>query len=137
MNAQVRGEALRFLVVGAINTTVTYILYLALLLLFPYSISYTIAYVLGIGFAYFLNTRFVFRVQHTLARFTLFPLVYSAQYITGILALFLAVNLFKIPDRFALIASIVTTVPITFLVSRSILKPSPDSLIFDLDGSGR
>jgi putative flippase GtrA len=124
MNLQIRGEALRFIVIGAINTVATYALYLVLLPQAGYKLAYTAAYVVGIVFAYLLNTRFVFRVRRTLASFTLFPLVYLVQYALGIATLYVAVTLFNVPERFALIASIVVTIPITFLLSRLVLKRS-------------
>lgn len=137
MNTQIRGEALRFLVVGASNTAVTYALYLALLPVAGYSLAYTIAYAIGIAIAYLLNTQIVFRVGHTLAGLALFPLVYVAQYIAGIVVLYLTINLFRVPKQFALIASIVTTVPITFLLSRCILTRSADSRTSEADRGGQ
>lgn len=125
MNPQLRAEAQRFLVIGAINTFATYVLYLALLPRVGYKLAYTIAYVMGIAFAYLLNTRFVFRVRRTLASFTLFPLVYLAQYALGIVTLYAAVNLFNVSEQFALIASIAVTIPVTFLLSRFVLKDGP------------
>lgn len=122
MNMQIRGEILRFLIVGAANTILTYALYLALLPLTGYAAAYTIAYVAGIAIAYMLNTQLVFRARRTLASLTLFPMIYVVQYATGIAALYLAVNLFGVPERIALIASIVVTVPITFQLNRLVLK---------------
>jgi len=122
MKSEIRAEAQRFIVVGAINTIATYALYLVLLPRAGYKLAYTVAYVAGIAFAYVLNTRFVFRVRHTLASFTLFPLVYLIQYAFGIATLYITVNLFSVPEQFALIASIVVTIPVTFLLSRLLLK---------------
>ena len=48
----------RFLVSGGFNTLVTYGLYLLLLNVLSYRISYTIAYVAGIVLAYSLNRFF-------------------------------------------------------------------------------
>ena len=122
MNWQIRAEALRFIVTGAVNTAATYALYLVLLPRAGYTLAYTLAYITGIVIAYLLNTRFVFRVHGTLASVALFPLVYVVQYALGIAALYLAVDRFDVPKRFALIASIVVTIPVTFVLSRLVLK---------------
>ena len=119
----IRREALRFLLSGAINTGATYVIYLALLPLLHYTAAYTIAYVTGIVLAYSLNTRFVFRVRHTARRLALFPLVYVVQYLLGVVALRVAIGTFDVPQKLALLASIAVTIPLTFLLSRLILKP--------------
>ena len=59
----VHSRFFRFLISGAINTSVTYGIYLLLLPVMSYPISYSIAYVIGIGVAYFLNRAFVFRAH--------------------------------------------------------------------------
>jgi putative flippase GtrA len=123
MTAGVRREGLRFLVAGAVNTAMTYALYLLLLNWLDYTFAYTIAYVAGIVLSYALNTRFVFQVAPTLRGFAAFPLVYLAQYLAGALILNLAVRGFGVPQRFALLASIVVTVPLTFALSRLLLAP--------------
>ena len=122
MNASIRREALRFLIAGAVNTVVTYALYLVLLPLLNYTIAYTIAYVAGIALAYALNTRYVFQVQRNARGMALFPLVYVVQYLLGVVTLRLTVGEFGVPQEFALLASIAVTVPATFLLSRFVLK---------------
>jgi putative flippase GtrA len=125
MTALIRGEALRFVIAGAINTAVTYAIYLALLPWSGYALAYTIAYVAGIALSYVLNTWYVFRVRRDLRGLALFPLVYLAQYLIGMLVLSLAVNSFGVPAKFALLISIAITVPMTFLLSRLVLKRGP------------
>lgn len=121
MTVEIHHEALRFLIAGAVNTMATYALYLGLLHWMSYTPAYTIAYICGIALAYALNTRFVFRVTRTLAKAMAYPMVYVAQYLVGAMVLNLAVRAFGVPERFALLASIAITVPLTFLLSRQIL----------------
>ncbi len=123
MNLPLEHEALRFLISGAINTAATYAIYLALLPLLGYSVAYSIAYVIGIVLAYVLNTRFVFRVTQNVRGMLLFPLVYIVQYLVGIITLHVAVREFDVPQKFALLASIAVSVPVTYLLSRFLLKP--------------
>ena len=121
MTHRLRHQALRFLFAGAVNTIATYAIYLALLTLFNYTLAYTIAYLAGIVISYLLNTTFVFRVTRTAANMATFPLVYLVQYLLGALVLNIAVRWMGISDRFALIASIVVTIPVTFFLSRALL----------------
>ncbi len=121
MTLRLRHQALRFLIAGAINTAATYAIYLALLPLLDYTLAYTIAYVTGIVISYFLNTSFVFRVTRTAANMAVFPLVYVVQYLLGALVLNFAVRWFGVPEKFALVASIVVTIPVTFFLSRALL----------------
>ena len=121
MTMRLRHQALRFLIAGAINTVATYAIYLALLPLLDYTLAYTIAYLTGIVISYLLNTAFVFRVTRTAANMATFPLVYVVQYLLGALVLNLAVRWIGVPDKFALIASIVVTIPVTFFLSRALL----------------
>jgi putative flippase GtrA len=122
MSSPVHHEALRFLVAGAINTLVSYALYLGLLTVLSYTLAYTITYVAGIGLSYLLNQRYVFRVPANMLGAVLFPLVYLFQYLVGVWVLRVAVDGFAISARLALIASIIATIPLTFLLSRTILK---------------
>jgi putative flippase GtrA len=122
MSSPFRLEVLRFLVAGAANTVATYAVYLALLPLLNYQFAYSIAFVIGIVASYVLNTRYVFRVAGSLRRFVAYPLVYLAQYLVGLGVLHAAVALFGVPQRWALLASIAVSVPLTFFLSRVILK---------------
>jgi len=121
MTMRLRHQALRFLIAGALNTMAPYAIYLALLPLLDYTLAYTIAYLTGIVISYFLSTAFVFRVTRTSTNMMPFPLVYVVQYLLGALVLNLAVRWIGIPDKFALIASIVVTIPVTFFLSRALL----------------
>lgn len=121
MNA-LRGEALRFFAAGAANTIATYAVYLALLVPLGYGLAYSIAFASGIALSYLLGTRFVFRVPGSLRRAMAFPLVYLAQYLAGLGVLHMAVSVIGIPQRLALLASIAVTVPLTFMLSRLVLK---------------
>jgi len=53
----------RFLVVGGINTLVTYAIFVGLGLVIPPSIAYLVAFVLGLAWVVFGSSRFVFRAS--------------------------------------------------------------------------
>jgi putative flippase GtrA len=66
----IAGEFTGFLVVGAVNTALTYVLFLVLARYTHYRIAYTIASV--VGMSYVLNALFVFKGRHsTRAMFSL------------------------------------------------------------------
>ena len=114
----VHSRFFRFLVSGAINTAVTFGIYLLFLPVFSYPISYSIAYVIGIGVAYFLNRAFVFRAHQGARSALLLPLVYVAQYGIGILMLWLLIDQLKLSEEIAPLVVIVVTIPLTYLLTR-------------------
>ena len=122
MTQAIQGEFLRFLVVGAAQTALSYGLYFALNLFLPYPIAYSIAYAFGIIISYFLNVFFVFRTKVSLAGFLKFPLVYVVQYLLGLLLLWFFVARFGLDPSWAMLCVIAISVPATFLFSRFLLK---------------
>lgn len=122
---EMNGEFLRFLLVGAVQTLLTYLLFLLLLMVLPYPAAYSISFCCGIVLSYFLNVLFVFREKTSLASFLKFPLVYLIQYLLGIVLLWLLVDHIGIPPKWAMLAVIALTVPVTFLTSRFVIKKKP------------
>lgn len=108
----------RFLLSGAFNTGVTYLLYLGLLNLFPYQASYAIAYVTGIVLAYVLNRAFVFKSHRGMTSVIGLPVVYAVQYVIAALILWLWVDLIGWDEKLAPLAALCVTVPGTYLLSR-------------------
>ncbi|MBK9243822.1 MAG: GtrA family protein [Burkholderiales bacterium] len=120
-------QFVRFIVSGAANTGITYLLYLLLLPLLGYLTAYSAAYVIGVVLSYWLNSVFVFRQPMSWRTLLRFPLVYVVQFtLTGAL-LWLFVDVLGIDERFALLGAIAVTVPVTFLAARLAI----------LSGSGR
>lgn len=120
-------QFVRFIVSGAANTGITYLLYLLLLPLLGYLKAYSAAYVIGVVLSYWLNSVFVFRQPMSWRTLLRFPLVYVVQFtLTGAL-LWLFVDVLGIDERFALLGAIAVTVPVTFLAARLAI----------LSGSGR
>jgi putative flippase GtrA len=111
----------RFVVGGAVNTAITYIAYLALEVHMAPSIAYSIIYVLGIALSYAINTYFVFRTKSSTRSGLQYPFVYGAQYLFG-LALLSLLTRYGIDSRIAMIVVIAASVPLTFLLTRIVLK---------------
>lgn len=122
-------EFFRFVLIGVLNTTVFYALYLLMLVFFPYVYSYTMAYVVAIGFSYILNSIFTFQTRMTLKKAVIFPFIYLLQFFIGLLSLHLLVNLLSISPKVAGLLSKGVVFPITFILSRLCLKRQDTSKI--------
>lgn len=116
----------RFLVSGGFNTALTYGVYLLLLNVVPYKISYTIAYISGILLAYILNRFFVFKSHNGIKSILLFPLIYLAQYVVSLLILWVWVEQLGFDDRLAPLVAIAITVPMTFILSKLLFLKRAD-----------
>ena len=111
-------EFVRFIVAGAINTVVTYGLYLVLLPFLRYLIAYSAAYAVGIILSYWLNSVVVFRQSMSFRGFVRFPLVYVAQYAVTATLLWVCVGVLGMTKEVSLLAAIALTIPATFLAAR-------------------
>ena len=111
-----------FGLVGAANTMATYAIYAVLLLLFPYKIAYSLAYASGILISYCLNSRLVFREPVSLLKFIKYPIVYVVQYILGIVVLYVAIDILDFNQWLAPLVVIAISLPVTFVLSRLIIK---------------
>lgn len=110
----------RFLIAGAVNTGLTYVIYLCLLFLMPYAWAYSITYVIGIGIGYLLNAHWVFKRAPGLSSATGYPLIYALNYFLGIMVLWVLVELIHLPKEFAPLLIVVLSVPVTYIVTKFI-----------------
>jgi putative flippase GtrA len=115
-------EFWRFLVAGGINSLLAYLLYAALVTVVPYQLAYGLSYAAGIGISYLLNARYVFREKYSFKTFFRYPIVYLVQYILGSLLMYVGIDLFSLDKYVAPFLVIVMTIPITFILSRFIIK---------------
>lgn len=113
--------ALRFLVGGAVNTGATLVLYWFLLRFIHYQAAYLVSYCAGIVLSYALNTRYVFKAEHSWLKFAAFPLIYGMVYVLGALTLKVSVGYLQVPAALGPIISIVVTLPVSFLLTRALL----------------
>ena len=81
-------QFVRFVVIGTINTVISYTFYLFLIFFLRYDVAYTIVYVLGIVTAYIMHSKFVFKVKLSFNKFFLYPIVYIIQYFLNIVFLY-------------------------------------------------
>jgi len=117
-----RKEFVRFLLVGAVNTLLSLAVFVVLSRFVSYPYAYTFAYAVGIISSYFLNVNFVFKERISLAGFLKFPMVYLLQYGLGMMLMWLFVGTMGLTPNFAMVAVIGISIPITFSLSRLIIK---------------
>lgn len=121
--ASTRGQFTRYVVAGAINTAVTYVLLVALMRVVEYRLAYSIAYVAGIATGCWLQCRFVFRVPLDWRNAIRFPAVYAIQYLMGLLLLWVLVAAAGMRREWAALVVIMVNVPVGFLAMRFLLQP--------------
>jgi len=121
-------EIARYLIAGAINTSLTYAAYLLLLPWIPYQAAYGLTYALGLVIGYALNAQLVFGQPLRWRSALQFPAVSLVQY--GLAALSLEVLIaLGMSTGLAGLLSIVPTLPVTFVISRWIIKPKSASML--------
>ncbi|MFB6816025.1 GtrA family protein [Streptomyces sp. NPDC056347] len=122
----VTAQMARFALVGVVNTGTYYGCYLVLLTRLPYIAAHVIAFALSMTGSFFLNCRFTYRTRPTWRKFLLFPLTNAANFVITTGGVYLLVDLAGFSSRYAPLAAAAAAIPITFLVSRTImLRPEP------------
>lgn len=116
------GEFARFVLVRGLCAVLSYGAYLLLLLSSSYEFAYVSSYLFGIVLAYLVNSRFVFRVAMSRRSAIRFPLVYIVQFVGTFLILRFAVQWAHISPSIAYGLAVCVTIPITFVLSRRIIK---------------
>jgi putative flippase GtrA len=115
-------EFWRFIVAGGINSVLAYMIYAVLVASAPYQVAYGVAYAAGIGISYLLTARYVFREKYSLQTFFRYPVVYLVQYLLGSLLLYVGIEMLSLNKFAAPFFVIAVTIPLTFMLSRFIIK---------------
>ncbi|WP_204193520.1 GtrA family protein [Staphylococcus sp. GDY8P47P] len=117
-------EIIKFIIVGGINTLNYYIVYLILLKLchVNYMISHIVGFLVSFVISYYLNCYFVYKVTPTLKKFLSFPLTQVINMGMQTLLLYVFVKWFQFPSEIAPFVGLIITIPITFIISKWILK---------------
>jgi putative flippase GtrA len=111
----------RFVAGGALNTAISYAIFLAANLVLPYQAAYLIAYLVGIAFSYWFNAVFVFQTTMRWRRAIAYPSVYIVQYGVGALLLAAFVEAFGMTELAAPLVVAVCLIPVTYALTRLIL----------------
>ncbi|WP_406707327.1 flippase GtxA [Staphylococcus aureus] len=123
---QTHAEILKFIIVGGINTLNYYVVYLLLLKLFhiEYMISHITGFIVAFVISYYLNCYFVYRVKPTWRKFISFPITQLVNVSLQTALLYVFVSWLNLPAEIAPFAGLIITIPITFVLSKWILKDS-------------
>ncbi|HGZ8409762.1 TPA: flippase GtxA [Staphylococcus aureus] len=123
---QTHAEILKFIIVGGINTLNYYVVYLLLLKLFhiEYMISHITGFIVAFVISYYLNCYFVYRVKPTWRKFISFLITQLVNASLQTVLLYVFVSWLNLPAEIAPFAGLVITIPITFVLSKWILKDS-------------
>lgn len=115
-------QLVRFLVVGAASTGLSYLVYLTLLRGVSYRWAYSLSYIAGIFLSFILNSLFVFRVPLRWRKLLPYPSVYLVQYLLGLCVVYVGVEFLRWDERLMPIAVLVVTVPVSFVLTRWVLR---------------
>ncbi|WHS45063.1 flippase GtxA [Staphylococcus aureus] len=123
---QTHAEILKFIIVGGINTLNYYVVYLLLLKLLhiEYMISHITGFLVAFVISYYLNCYFVYRVKPTWRKFISFPITQIVNVSLQTVLLYVFVSWLNLPAEIAPFSGLVITIPITFVLSKWILKDS-------------
>lgn len=123
---QTHAEILKFIIVGGINTLNYYVVYLLLLKLLhiEYMISHITGFIVAFVISYYLNCYFVYRVKPTWGKFISFPITQIVNVSLQTVLLYVFVSWLNLPAEIAPFAGLIITIPITFILSKWILKDS-------------
>lgn len=108
----------KFLVVGVINTTVSYLLFITFIQFTNYSAAYSLSYSIGIITSYILNGVWTFNKSISIKGLITYPVVYASQFLSGWIILKVAVETFKISESEAYILALLVSIPVGFLASK-------------------
>ncbi|MBB2507249.1 hypothetical protein G5S33_00640 [Staphylococcus cohnii subsp. cohnii] len=117
-------EVIKFVIVGGMNTLSYYIVYLCLLKLLEvnYLVSHISGFIISFVISYYLNCYFVYKVTPTWRKFLKFPLTQVVNMGMQTLLLYIFVQWFGISSVIAPFAGLIITIPITFVLSKYILR---------------
>ncbi|AMO53349.1 TPA: flippase GtxA [Staphylococcus aureus] len=123
---QTHAEILKFIIVGGINTLNYYVVYLLLLKLLhiEYMISHITGFIVAFVISYYLNCYFVYRVKPTWRKFISFPITQIVNISLQTVLLYVFVSWLNLTAEIAPFAGLIITIPITFILSKWILKDS-------------
>lgn len=110
-----------FLLMGGINTALTYALYLLLLNKLDYKIAYAIAFAAGVLISIVLQSRYVFAAKLNWKKIMVYPFIYLIQFAFGLIVITFSVRQLHIGKPYALAVATVLSVPLTFLLNKLVL----------------
>ncbi len=126
LNKEAIGEMIRFSVVGVLVTVIHYVVYWLLQLVVNVNIAWTLGYVAGFVFNYYMSARYIFREKASLENGAGFGGAHVVNYLLqmGLLNLFLALGW---SAEMAPVGVYAISIPVNFLLVRFVFKHFSDS----------
>lgn len=121
-----KNEYIKFIVVGVLNTAhyyAWYVLFYSVVGL-PYLVSHIVATIISMIGSYFMNVYFTYREKPSWKSFLLFPLTQITNIAIQTICMYVFVDWLHLSPYFAPIATVIISVPITFVVTRRIIRVS-------------
>jgi len=115
---QTPSQALRFLVVGGINTVLTGVIFLGLSTVSAPALAYTVAFVTGIAFAVIVTPRVVFRARASNLQRIRYVGWYLAVYLFGLGVVYVLHDGFELGNTAVVALTFVVTAGLSFLGAR-------------------
>ncbi len=112
----------KYLIAGALNTGLTYLLYLMLVKVMPYIWAYSLTFAAGIVLGYFLNALWVFKSRLQWQSILSYPLAYLINYVLGVLLLWLLVEQLRLPKEIAPLVVVIISLPIMYATTKLIFR---------------
>jgi putative flippase GtrA len=119
-----KNKFVRFLGTGALNTFISYCLYLIVLVFVSYKIAYSISFVTGIVISYFLNSRIVFRSALRFDKFFKAIAIYLSIYLFNLFLIELFVSFLLVPVHFAPLLALTVSLPFSYSLNRRLMGVS-------------
>ncbi len=119
-------EWFKFILVGGFNTAHYYAWYVLFYSLchISYLPSHIIATILSMIASYFLNVYFTYKEKPSWKSFLLFPLTQVTNIVVQLICLVIFVDTLHVSAYIAPLVTAVVSVPITFIVTRRIIRVS-------------
>lgn len=115
-------EFTKFSAVGVFNTAHHYCWYLILRHTLTYSGANVAAFLLSMIGSFFINSYFTYNVRPNMQKFIQFPFVYIAQLAASYIVPGLTIDIMHLPDIYIPIITTAISMPVTYVLSRYILK---------------
>ncbi len=117
-------DIFRFILTGGLNTFDYYLVYLILFqnIDLNYLIAHIIAFLTSAFISFFVTTKYTFKETITLKKFIMFPLTFLPNLIISILFTVLLVDFNILSETYASLMAMFLAIPVTFLVSKKIIK---------------
>lgn len=112
----------RFIIAGVINTSLTYCLYVFLLMWLPYTFAYSVTYLAGLILGYVLNVYWVFETRPNINTAIKYPMIYVFNYLFGTMLMRILVELLGVDRVIAPILVTLLVVPSMYVLTHFIFR---------------